>query len=98
MDESNRASPRKLRSLLIQHLEGEDVTSLEDAGMSLLLGISDKIDKLKEKNKSNDETQSKQMTPQGRLLRKGDTVSNNVDEVRESSSAPNFQELVTVSI
>lgn len=44
MDESNRASPRKLRSLLIQHLEGEDVTSLEDAGMSLLLGISDKID------------------------------------------------------
>lgn len=38
------------------------------------------------------------MTPQGRLLRKGDTASNNVDEVRESSSAPNFQELVTVSI
>ena len=39
-----------------------------------------------------------QMTPQRRLLRKGDTASNNVDEVRESSSAPNFQDLVTVSM
>ena len=36
VDESNRASPHKLRTLSIQHLEGEDdVTSLEDAGMSL---------------------------------------------------------------
>lgn len=47
INDKDKDSPRKLRRLILQHLEGDDVTSLEDEGMSLLLEINDKIDELK---------------------------------------------------
>lgn len=48
----DKDSPRKLRRLILQHLEGEDVTALEDEGISLLLKVNDRIDELKTLSKS----------------------------------------------
>lgn len=38
--------PRKLRRQILQFIEGEDVISREDEGMSLLLELNDRIDEL----------------------------------------------------
>lgn len=38
------------------------------------------------------------MTPQGRLLRKGDTASNNVDEVRERAVLPQISKNWSLSL
>ena len=40
IDERDKDSPRKLRRLIIQYLESDDVNKLEDEGLSLLLQLS----------------------------------------------------------
>lgn len=50
VDMSERDLPRKLRKRILQCVEGEEVTSQEDVGLSVLLQLNDKIDELKEKN------------------------------------------------
>lgn len=47
VEESEKDSARVLRRRILQYLEGDDVTSLEDAGMSVLLDLNDKIDDVK---------------------------------------------------
>lgn len=44
VEERDKDLPRKLRRLILQYIEGEDIISLEDEGMSVLLELNDKID------------------------------------------------------
>lgn len=43
VDENDKELPRKLRRFILQYLEGDDVVSREDEGMSVLLDLNDKI-------------------------------------------------------
>lgn len=47
ISEEDKHLPRKMRRIILQYLEGEDVISLEDEGMSLLLKVGDRIEELK---------------------------------------------------
>lgn len=47
IEEKNDDSPRILRRRILQYLEGEDVVSLEDEGLALLLQLNEKIDCLR---------------------------------------------------
>ncbi len=46
VDERDQDVPRKLRRLIIQYIEGEEIISREDEGISVLLELNDKIDEL----------------------------------------------------
>ena len=48
VQERDKDLPRKLRRLILQYIEGEDIISLEDGGMFVLLELNDKIDALRE--------------------------------------------------
>lgn len=91
VNESERDLPRKLRRLILQCLEGNDVTSMEDRGMSELNGI-------KEKNAENNEPQAKQTALQHRLLGEYGTTPNNPDEESEYIPAPNNTEPASVPV
>lgn len=62
--ESERDLPRKLRRRILQYVEGEEVTSQEDEGLSVLLQLNDKIDELKENNYDDDEAPLQQIEQQ----------------------------------
>lgn len=47
VEEREKDSARVLRRRILQYLEGDDVTSLEDGGMSVSLDLRDKIDDVK---------------------------------------------------
>lgn len=95
MDEGDRDLPRKLRRLILQYLEGEEVTSQEDGGMSLLLELNDTIDELKKKDDGSDKSQPKQIAPPHHPVGGNGTAPNNPDQQRESISASNVKETVT---
>lgn len=61
VDENEKDSARILRRRILQHLEGEDVTSLEDEGMSVLLDLNDKIDAAKKENGKSNESVPQQV-------------------------------------
>lgn len=98
VNESERDLPRKLRRLILQCLEGKDVTSLEDGGMSLILELNGKIDEIEDKNAENNGPQAKQTALQHRLLGEDGTTPNNPDEESEYTRAPNSTEPAHVPV
>lgn len=95
VDESDRDLPRKLRRLILQCLEGKDVTSLEDEGMSLLLSLSDQIDELKKKNEGKTDTQPKQAASEHHPVDESGIAPSNPNEDRDSIPAQNHTETTT---
>ena len=98
VDESDRDLPRKLRRLILQHVESKDVTGLEDGGMSLLLKLNDKLDELKEENDGCDEAPQGKAALSHRPVAGDGTAPDKSDEESECISAPNLKEPVTIPI
>lgn len=63
--EEIKSSCRLLRRLILGNLESEDVTGLEDTGLSVLLATNDFIDSLKKKKKTYDASRDNVSTPEG---------------------------------
>ena len=92
--ESDKDLPRKLRRLILEYLESEDVTSQEDEGMTILLTINDTIDEIKGKRDGCDEPQAKQIEQRRDI---DGTAPNSPDDGRECNPAPNVTKSATVS-
>lgn len=79
VNESDKDLPRKLRRLILQHLEGDDVTKLEDEGMSLLLKVNDQLGEIKDKRAGKDDLQPTQPAHPRPLVGEYGTAPNNPD-------------------
>lgn len=88
VDMSERDLPRKLRRRILQYVEGEEVTSREDEGLSVLLQLNDKIDELKEKN-DDGEAPLQKMGQQCHIVDDVGMTSSHLNEQRENVSAAN---------
>lgn len=91
VDESYRDLPRRLRRIILQYLEGDEVTSLEDEGISVLLKLNNNIDELKHKN-GDDASESGEMFLQHHPVGKGGTASSKIDNAEEKKSASSVTE------
>jgi len=56
--EDETHTPRALRRRILQHLEGDDVVSLEDEGLSMLLETKEKIESLRSVDEEETESSS----------------------------------------
>lgn len=83
-DKNEKDSPRMLRRCILQYLEGEDITSREDEGMSVLLELNDKIDEVKQKNIESNESFPQQVVQERHLVDENVIDGSNLDEQRES--------------
>ncbi len=75
VDKRDRDLPRKLRRLILQHVEGKDLTSQEDEGMSVLLGLNDLINELKVKLEDCNELSPENAVPEHHPVDKHETAS-----------------------
>jgi len=89
VDGCDKDVPRKLRRQILQYVEGKDVISREDEGMSLLLQLNDRIDELKDKSKDIDDEFSLQVAEGRHLVDDNETTPSNPEEQRESVSTLN---------
>ncbi len=96
VDKSERDLPRKLRRRILQFLEGEDVTSQEDEGMSVLLQLKDNIDELKKKN-DDDELPLQQIGQERHPVDEIGMTHSNLNERRENVSAANTMGAASVA-
>ena len=89
VDRRDKDVPRKLRRHILQYIEGDDVISREDKGLSLLLELNDKIDELIEKSEEIDEFSPKKVVEDHHPVDENETAPSNPEEQRESVSTPN---------
>ncbi len=96
VDKSERDLPCKLRRRILQFLEGEDVTSQEDEGLSVLLQLNDNIDELKKKN-DDDELPLQQIGQERHPVDEIGMTHSNLNEQRENVSATNAMGAASVA-
>lgn len=89
VETSEKDLPRKLRRNILQYLEGEDVISQEDEGMSLLLQVNDKIEEIKGKSDANTVFQPQQIAEERRPVVENVIAPDSPNEQGENVSGPN---------
>lgn len=89
VEKNDKDLPRKLRRHILQYLEGEDVISQEDEGMSLLLRVNDKIEEIKGKIDDDGVAQLQQIAQVRHPVVENDIAPSNPNEQGENVSVPN---------
>ncbi|KAL7842136.1 hypothetical protein SRHO_G00238250 [Serrasalmus rhombeus] len=88
VEKNDQDSPRKLRRHILHYLEGEDVISREDGGMTMLLQLNDQLDEIKEKSGTSVESQSVQLA-QEHLVDENESAPSECNERQKHSSTVN---------
>jgi len=98
VEKSDKDLPRKLRRQILQYLEGEDVISQENEGMSILLQGNGKIDEIKGKVDNNGVAQLQQTARECHPVVENDIAQSNTNEQEKNLSVPNATGAVSQNV